>query len=233
MPLGGLQVALLGRVGVHSGAVVAAIVGHTAPRLLAFGPDVAAAQRLEASGPPGRVHVSRATAARLSAEVMAAAGGGLEGPLQIEWPAAGAAMESFLLPAGAFESSEAKSAFQGDGLAHVAGDDKAAFEEIAHEASEEGKVVTDERSASTAEDAAAETEEAAAGARDEMHGAVSGSAGPHMLFLAAVGSAAIVQGVAAFVERLRWLHLVASAEAAEDIDQCTSAAAKVDNSFCR
>ena len=224
---GGSQVALRGRVGVHSGAVMAAIVGHTAPRLLAFGPDVAAAQRLEATGPPGRIHVSSTTAARLSPAVAAAAGGGLEGPLRTEWPAAGSALESFLLPSGAFEGEDAGPALGGGGPACVAGGGGAAvtaFEGAAHEAAGEGMMVVEERFVSTAEDAAAKEEAAAA---DEMHVAVNGGAGPHAHILAAVAVAAAVQAVAAVVERLRWLHLADAAEAL-DTDHCTSAAAEVE-----
>lgn len=49
------------RVGVHSGPVVAAIVGKRDPRYHLFGATVSYAEKMESHGIPGRVHVSEAT----------------------------------------------------------------------------------------------------------------------------------------------------------------------------
>jgi hypothetical protein len=228
-----VQVVLQGRVGVHSGAVMVAFVGHIAPRLLAFGPDVATTQRLEATGPPGRVHVSSTTVALLSPATVAAAGGGLEGPLHIEWPAAAfAAIESFLLPAGAFEYAVAGST-SGDWSSCVGRVDKASattFGGCSQESAEQETVAAEERIAAAGENAAAEMEES--NARDEMHKVVNGliGPGPHALLLVAVAAAAAVQAVAALirldsVDRLCWFHnLVVTAES---VDHCTCSTTEV------
>jgi class 3 adenylate cyclase len=53
------------RVGVHSGPVVAAIVGKRDPRYHLFGATVSYAEKMESHGIPGRVHVSETTYALL------------------------------------------------------------------------------------------------------------------------------------------------------------------------
>merc|ERR1712232_469426 len=49
------------RVGIHSGNVVAGVVGQKGPRYHLFGTTVGCAEQMEQSGEPGRIHVSDAT----------------------------------------------------------------------------------------------------------------------------------------------------------------------------
>jgi len=49
------------RIGVHSGPVVAGVVGRKGPRFHCFGPTVVYAEKMESHGEPGRVHISNAT----------------------------------------------------------------------------------------------------------------------------------------------------------------------------
>ncbi|EQC32922.1 hypothetical protein SDRG_09452 [Saprolegnia diclina VS20] len=53
------------RIGVHSGRVVAGVVGIKDPRYHLFGETVAIAQSLESSGVPGRIHLSETTYTRI------------------------------------------------------------------------------------------------------------------------------------------------------------------------
>ena len=66
------------RIGIHSGPLVAGIIGHRKFAYDLWGDTVNLASRMESHGAPGRIHISRATRERLGPAFVGAARGPLE-----------------------------------------------------------------------------------------------------------------------------------------------------------
>lgn len=49
------------RIGIHTGSMIAGITGSTIVRYDVYGPDILIANKLESTGIPGKIHVSKET----------------------------------------------------------------------------------------------------------------------------------------------------------------------------
>ena len=58
------------RIGIHTGAVIAGIIGSTVVRYDIFGSDVLIANKMESSGVPGRINISEDTKKLLESQTL-------------------------------------------------------------------------------------------------------------------------------------------------------------------
>lgn len=49
------------RIGIHTGSIIAGIIGSNIVRYDIYGPDVLIANKMESNGMPGRIHISEST----------------------------------------------------------------------------------------------------------------------------------------------------------------------------